>query len=514
MLVKTLSENNNSAGDLLMIMDHDPKRSWLIDLADDQAQLVDTIDIARFFNNNYIFFTDAKKTLSHLNLAPCPDFIPLCLSTIKKLLAKNKAQVLIPQFENIGARIAWAKKSAESAFETIQNAKLGSLIKLECQVIMVTKAMEKKGLPFDTERWFKELEIYRAECDTLTKRLHKYFGKQHGFALFGPEPLDLDNAQNVKKILEEILGVKLLGTSQSSLEGYDHEAVTLLLRYRECMRMLRTYGESFLSKVKDGRIHATFEPLGSASGRFACHDPNLQALPNDKAFQACVRALDPYCLLYFDYGAFELRILASLSKDKNLMAIFNDGHDIHSMVASQVFNCKVSKSENTHLRDQAKVLNFGIVYGMGEKALAKKLNTTIYKAEEMLRNYFARYPDVLCFLKHLEQRALKKGFVNTTLGRRLYFSSTQDKKSIGRIARNMPIQGTGADIAKLALCRVHHRLKLEKLDAHIVNMVHDEIVVECNKTIKEGVINLVREEMKAAFNVILPELPADVGVSM
>lgn len=503
--------------DLVMVMAEksDPESWWLIDLTLKTGSLLSRDELkAIVLKAKLVFCPDAKDALTKLLIKPSPDLRWICLGTIKKLITKVWAPVTSPDFAHTQSRIEWAIKSAESALEVIKAAELGSLCALECQVIPATLAMEQAGLPFLSAQWRDEL----TRCDEARARhkanVEKWLCKPEGFALFGPEPVDLNNATAVKTGLEALLGVKLPGTSQSSLKHYDHEAVKSLLLYREQARMLSTYGETFLQKIREDRIYAVFEPLGSASGRFACHRPNLQALPKDETFQACIKAKAPYTLLSCDYGAFELRILAALSGDKQLLKIFNDKLDIHSMVAEAVFNCTVSKQENTHLRDQAKVLNFGIVYGMGEKALANQLSISLVQAEAMMKSYFSRFGQVKEFLLGLEKSALERGFVHTALGRRLHFAaSEQDEKSIRRIARNMPIQGTGADIAKLALCRTWSRFYNEGLDARIVNMVHDELVIEAHEANISYITDIVKEEMHTAFNTVLPEIEADIGVS-
>ena len=439
----------------------------------------------------------------------------LCLYTLKRLLSKGPAKDLeLPESHEPQTLLLWAEKALAATFSLIAKLSLKDLSALECQVIPATIAMQRAGLPFDSEAWERELGSLSAEVEQLKLRLQTLLVKDSGFALFGPEPLDLNSATEVKTSLEAILGTKLIGTSQSALRDFhDHETVQLLLRFREGARMLSTYGDNFLIKIKNGRIHANFEPLGSASGRFACHNPNLQALPNDKRFQSCIRAKAPRKLLYFDYGAFELRILAALSNDSELLKIFGDDQDIHSMVASAVFKCPVSKSENAHLRDQAKVLNFGIVYGMGERALSRQLKISLPAAKEMLDSYFIRFKRVKEYLRSLEEQALTQGFVQTALGRRLYFNThLQDQQAARRLARNMPIQGTGADIAKLALCRVYGALFAHG-SAQVVNMVHDELVIEAHEDEQSQISTLVKNEMSQAFLNILPNVRAEIGLS-
>lgn len=499
------------------LMPKDAKDYWLLDMASSQCSLVKEADLADSIirAQSLIFCPDAKSLINKHKIKHSPTLRLACLSTIKKLLHKNNlhAELELPSFLKATDALHWSLQAVKKAVSKIDEWNLGLLVALECQVIPATVAMEHAGLAFDKGRWQEALRHYEAESAQLKTALEKYFQKNQGFALFGPEPIDLNNSQAVKIRLEEILGQKLASTSQSSLKNFKHEAVLLLLKYRECSRMLSTYGESFLDKIRDNRLHATFVPLGSASGRFACHDPNLQALPNDARFQACLKPSAPRKLLYFDYGGFELRILAALSEDQELIEIFNGQKDIHSMVAEAVFGVQVSKLENAHLRDQAKILNFGLIYGMGEHALARQLNMSIKNAQSLMKNYFARFPRVLEFLESLEQKAHQKGYVNTALGRRVYLSPSDSPDKLGRVARNIPIQGTGADIAKLAMCKVYSALYNHGLDAQLVNMIHDELVIECHENLSADVSTLVANAMSEAFNAVLPSIAADVSVS-
>jgi DNA polymerase-1 len=458
---------------------------------------------------------DAKSLINKHVIKARPDLYLFCLSSIKKLLHKNNinAELDLPVFHNVQEARLWTEQAVNSALEKIKERDISSLVALECQVISATAAMEQAGLAFNSQLWEHHLADLKHEHELLKKKLEPYFQKNSGFALFGPNLIDLQSSNEVKARLEELLNTKLLSTSQSSLKNYDHEAVKLLINYREHSRMISTYGESFLNYIKNNRIHASFVPLGSASGRFACHEPNLLALPKNANFQACLKPPAPRRLMYCDYGAFELRILAGLSDEKALMSIFNDNLDIHSMVAEAVFGIEVSKTQNSHLRAQAKLLNFGLIYGMGEHALSKQLAISLSEAQTLMKNYFKRFPKVLELLESLEKKALNDGFVNTSLGRRLYFLSDRNPNARARVARNVPIQGTGADIAKLALCKAFKYLYTNNLDAQIVNIVHDELVIECHDDDYVASSALVHKAMTEAFLTILPKVKPEIEIS-
>lgn len=494
----------------LMPNPHEPGMYWLLDVARqeiiEQGQGLEQVDT--------LICLDGKEMLSSLqiDLLQCPKLI--CLSTIKKLISKDhRAEVEIPQWQSANEALLWVVKALEKTYEEIDRRQIGALVQLECALIPVLVHMERAGLPFNKEKWLTALELIAAEQQQIKRALEPHFQKDEGFLLFGPEAIDLNQTSVVKERLENIIGRKLSSTSASVLKDIDHEAARLLMRYREHERMLTTYGEHFLPKIVNNRLHATFVAIASASGRSTCLNPNLQALPGDPVFQACVEPEAPNRLLYFDYGGFELRILAALSKDQELCQIFNDDRDIHSVVAEALFHTEVSSEKNPHLRAQAKILNFGIIYGMGEKALAHELKASPQEAHTLMKSYFSRFSKVRQFLDGLEAQVKKRGFVETALGRRAYLdgSSLENQGHILRVARNIPIQGTGAEITKLALVRVFNRFKEQALAARIVNMIHDEIVVECHEDQIDSVKRVVLDEMSQAFNAILPGIKPAVS---
>jgi DNA polymerase I len=488
---------------------------WLMDLVDHTVKdFHNTAEEQDFLARNLTVFVDAQSAFLSLELLPSPAWRIICLNTIKKLIAKSVHETAsAPDFDSGKSALAWFNQALGTAFSHIDKLEMTALADLECRVVVSTIAMESMGIPFNQDKWRIALSQFAKESSVIKERLTGLLVKPNGFLLFGPEPIDLNNHQAVKAALETVLGQKLSSTGQSSLKDIDHEAAKLVMQYREHSRMESAYGEDFLKKIHDGRIRGHFTPISSASGRFSCHDPNLLALPNHPQFQACIEPAPGRQIIHFDYGAFELRILAALSQDEVLIDIFSRNQDIHSMVASAVFNTEVSKTTNIHLRDQAKVLNFGIIYGMGEHALAKQLKITMTEAKSLLHNYFKRFNKVHTFLSSLETHAQQYGYVKTALGRRGYIDDGQEDKGYGsRIARNLPIQGTGADIVKLAMCRVYKRLHSENPKAHLINLVHDELVVECPQGEATKVSAMVKQEMEQAFLAVLPEVPAEVSV--
>lgn len=501
----------------LMAIFEKPNRSgfWLLDQTQSTVEEINNYDFLSDRLKNHIWiFTEAKEFFEQHNIVSKPGLNIICLSTIKKLLAKDiHDEIKVPAFGDGYEAKTWAFEVINKAFTKIAERSQETLAHLECQVILATLAMQSRGLFFNKAQWQDSLNVLEQEREELKAQLENLLPKNDGFALF-KESVDLNNSGEVKAALEQLLGRKLVGTSQSSLKGSNHDAVKLLARYRENAHLHSNYGASFLPKIKTDRIFGHFVPIGSASGRFACHEPNLLALPNHSLFQACLKPSSPRKLLYFDYNAFELRILAGLSQDPSLLQIFNSDLDIHSMVAKAVFNVEVSKTQNGHLRNQAKLLNFGIIYGMKQHALSKQLGISLANADELLHNYFKRFSKVKEFLRDLEQSAFKQNYAKTALNRRVYFHNDAhaQKGYHARLARNVPIQGTGADIIKIAFCGVYKKLFSSNIDAGLVNLVHDELVVECNENDVDHVSHVVKSEMEAAFHQVFPKMKAAVSI--
>lgn len=486
---------------------------WLIEQTKQKASYLDeNNNLIKFFEDNQIILIDAKNFLQKYGITYRLNYNILCLSTVKRLVSKkNNDEIVVPAFSNPNEALFWLSPIIDWINERLQKLNLEKLCALECRVVGATLAMQEQGLSFRKALWENTLLTIKEKTQQLKEQLAHLLKKSGGFELFGPEPVDINNAQEVKKALEEVLGCRLSSTSQSALKDNDHPAVKLLLSYRENARMLSTYGDTFLSKIKDDRLKGSFIPIGSASGRFACHDPNLLALPNQASFQACLKPYPPQTVIHLDYGGFELRILAALSKDPELSKIFNDELDIHSVVAEAVFKTKVSKTENSHLREHAKLINFGIIYGMSEQALAKQLKISLSEAENLLRNYFKRFSRVHAYLKYLEESARKFGYAKTVLNRRAYFSST-DAGYFSRVVRNIPIQGSGADIIKLAMVKVFEHFYESTSSAHLVNVVHDELVIECHQEESAQVSEIVKGHMESAFVSVFKNVRPEVSI--
>jgi len=379
--------------------------------------------------------------------------------------------------------------------------------------------MEWRGFPIDADRW-------RGLVTTASEtRLEKRVALDEAFSpvaprdLFGHCAINYDSDQEVLKALRD-LGLDLDSTRERKLLETGHPAALALVDYRGYQKIVSTYGESFLEHVHPttGRLHGRFKPIGAKTGRASSSDPNLQNIPSGSEFRACFRAPAGRKLVTADYSGAELRILAEASGDPVFVQTFCEGGDLHSIVASQMFRKRVSKTENAELRARAKAINFGLVYGMGAGGLAAQIGSTLDEASELLNRYFRQYPSIRGYLEDSARTAKRKGYAETLAGRRHWFTDRlrkgDDEASIGRIAKNMPIQGTNADMTKMAMARISKALADGAYDAFLVNMVHDELVIESDENCAEDVRKIVEQEMVSAGAEFINKVPVEVEIKI
>jgi DNA polymerase-1 len=311
------------------------------------------------------------------------------------------------------------------------------------------------------------------------------------------------------QLMEEVEQIKA-----EKLEELEEEnpIIKEILAYRELQKLLSTYIDVIPKMVgKDGRLHAKFLQNGSSTGRFSSQDPNLQNLPIKTELGKRIRngfiATDGYKLCAFDYSQIELRVAAILSGDKKMTQIFKEGKDIHAGVASFVFGVPIEKVDS-EMRRVAKIINFGILYGMGVTALRKNLGGTRLEAQKFYDNYFNQFSGVRDYLEEVKKFAEKNSYTETLFGRRRNFPNINSKipflKSMAeRTAINAPIQGTAtADIIKLAIRYADEDLKKEKLldKVHLVLQIHDELVYEIDESVLEKATKIIKDAMQGVLS--------------
>ncbi|MBQ7896447.1 MAG: DNA polymerase I, partial [Oscillospiraceae bacterium] len=297
-----------------------------------------------------------------------------------------------------------------------------------------------------------------------------------------------------------------------------HPIIEEILEYRMLTKLKSTYADGLLKVIsEDGRIHTSFQMTVTATGRLSSTEPNLQNIPVRKKLGAQIRnmfvASPGKCLVDADYSQIELRILAHISDDKTMQQAFLSGEDFHTVTASNVFNVPLTEVDFT-LRSRAKAVNFGIVYGISAFALSQSIGVWPNEAKEYMDAYLAKYHGVRDYMKNIVEKAKEDGYVSTIYGRRRDLpelkSSNFNMRSFGeRVALNMPIQGTAADIIKIAMVNVYNRLIAEKLDAKLILQVHDELIVECPESEADKVAAILKSEMENAAKLLVP-LTVDV----
>ncbi|SCI63174.1 DNA polymerase I [uncultured Flavonifractor sp.] len=336
------------------------------------------------------------------------------------------------------------------------------------------------------------------------------------------ETFNINSTQQLGKILFDKLGlppVKKTKTGYSTnaevlekLRG-QHPIIDKILEYRQYTKLKSTYVDG-LGKViaPDGRIHTSFQNTVTATGRLSSTEPNLQNIPVRTELGAELRKMfvapAGKVLVDADYSQIELRLLAHIAGDEHMIEAFRTGEDIHTVTAAQVFGVPVDQVTK-HMRSSAKAVNFGIVYGISAFSLSQDIGVPTYEAKEYIEKYFARFSGVHAYMTDVVNRAKADGYVSTLFGRRRWLpelkSSNFNTRSFGeRVALNMPIQGTAADIMKLAMIHVHSRLREEGLQARLILQVHDELIVECPEEEAETVKALLSREMESVAQLAVP----------
>lgn len=399
---------------------------------------------------------------------------------------------------------------------------------IECAIIDAVETMNATGLQIDTAR-----------LDDLSKEFHARETKlqQQIYAHAGDE-FNIKSTKQLSRILFEVLelptkGIKKtptgnISTKESELAKLagEHPIIDEILEYRELVKLTSTYLDNIKPLIdKDtGRLHTTFVQTGTTTGRMSSRDPNLQNIPTGGTYGKEIRTMfvpqDGFALLSCDYSQIELRIAAELSRDEKLLQFFREGRDIHSAVAQEMFG-----EESAENRRKAKVINFGILYGMGTRALRINLGADEYSAqdaEEYLAKYFERFPTLSSYLESSKEYARKHKYSRTLFGRLRYFSDIDStvpfiRASAERMAINAPIQGTAtADVIKLALRDVYEYLQENHLltQVHILAQVHDELIFEIDKSIIDEQEAQIKSIMEQILDKYAPQVGVDPQISL
>jgi len=408
----------------------------------------------------------------------------------------------------------------EKLHERIANDNLNEVAQIEFDCVMPIAEMELNGFYLDESRWREQLGKVRVAQEKVADELQDMLSAGVAQAtLFGRAEINLDSQSQVTDALVN-LGVPVPDTTrawqlQPLAEKYP--VVGKLLEYRAVQKSMTSFGENILEFIepKTGRIHADFRQIGAPTGRFSCSNPNLQQIPHEEAYRRCFRAADGKKLVIADYSQIELRILADFSDDKNFINAFVSGEDFHTTTASQVFGVN-PEDVSPDQRSFAKRLNFGIVYGVGASRFGLMTGLSQSEAENTMRKYFGTFRGLDAYLRDAGRSVVTNRTARTASGRtlRLRFDETdrQQVSSARRYGVNMPIQGTSADILKLALRLLHDSIR--GTSAKLVNIVHDEIIVECDAAEAEATADRLEKAMCAAGERYVKKVPVKVDAKI
>ncbi len=385
-----------------------------------------------------------------------------------------------------------------------------------CQVLA---EMEHTGFLVDRKALFEYGEGLKAGIDSLQAEIWRQAGQEF-------------NINSPKQLGEILFDVLMLPPGKKTKTGWStnadeleklrgkHPVIQYILDYRELTKLKSTYADGLLKVMSsDGRIHTNFRMTVTATGRLSSTEPNLQNIPIRKELGGEIRkmfvAAPGMCLVDADYSQIELRLLSHISGDETMIKAFLDGEDIHRVTASQVFN--IPLEEVTALqRGQAKAVNFGIIYGISAFSLSQDIGVWPSEAKAYIDAYLGKYHGVRDYMETVIAEAKRDGYVKTLYGRRRPLpelkSANYNTRSFGeRVARNMPIQGTAADIIKLAMVNAHRRFKAEGLKSRLILQVHDELIAECPEEEAETAARILREEMENVASLSVP-LTAEAGI--
>lgn len=435
--------------------------------------------------------------------------------TYEDILNRTKKDNLKDAYEVIVSELK--KKNLLHIFELIEKP-----------IVDIVNDMGKYGIMIDKE-YFEELR------DRMKKRLEEI---ENAVEKETKTKINLNSPKQLSGLLFDTLGLKPKGkkkdsgaytTNAEALEELvgDHAIIPMILEYREVQKLLSTYVESLLEHADSSdRVHSTFLQAGAATGRFASTNPNLQNIPikseQGKEIRHGFVASPGNVFIGSDYSQIELRILAILAGDEVLERTFAEGIDIHTRVASSMFAVPL-ESVTSDMRRKAKVINFGILYGMGVTALQKNLGTNRAEATEFYNKYFETFPKIREYLENTKHFASSHGYTETIFGRKRYYpainSSVPFLRSMAeRTATNAPIQGTNADIVKIAIKLIDEDIEKEgiKDDVHLVLQIHDELVYEVKESIKDKAKDIIQGAMRGVFarspiKVEIPKVPMEVS---
>ena len=466
-----------------------------------------------------------RKSLGLKNLAL--DVLDVEMSPIKDLIGTGRTQKTMAQVE-IEKAAAYACADADmtgrlrSVFaEELRQEGFPDLIsQVEMPLVPVLVAMQRNGISLDAGALHEMSRDLNQQLNQLEASIYDLIG--HTVNINSPQQLSdlFFNELQLPKTKRTKTGYSTDANSLEALKGY-HPVIDRILEYRQVSKLKSTYVDALpqLVNPRTGRLHTSYNQTGSATGRVSSSDPNLQNIPIRtelgrqvrKAFVA--KDAPDWLLLSADYSQIELRVLAHLSQDKGLVDAFLNGEDIHSATASMMYDVPIGQVTGD-MRRIAKVLNFGVVYGLSAYGISQQTEFNPEEGQKFIQTYFAKYPGIQEYIESVKGQARETGYVATVLGRRRYMpdidaSNYNVRQAAERAAVNMPIQGSAADIMKLAMIRVHRRIEDTALRSRMLLQVHDELLFEVPLEEVDALQEVVYQEMPKALELAVP-LKVDV----
>jgi DNA polymerase-1 len=455
------------------------------------------------------------------------EFLGHAMASLEALVGKGKDEIPL-DVAPVSAVARFAGAEAEAALrlreifeaQLVQHGQLELLTSIELPLSSVLADMEQAGVSIDID-WFRSLQTrFRAERERIEKEIYAAAGRE----------FNINSNLQLRVILFDELGLPVLkktptgaSTDASVLQELaeeGHHLPTLLMDYREISKLESTYLDTLPELVHpdDGRLHTSFNQTVAATGRLSSSDPNLQNIPIRRELGRDIRrgfvAQSGWKFLVADYSQIELRLLAHLSGDPAFVNAFQSGGDIHRQTAAVIFGIDVA-DVNSEMRSRAKTINFATIYGQGANALARQLRIPNAEAKAFIETYFTRFSGVRAYLDSQVAYAREHGYVETIFHRRRYIPELRDRnfniRAFGeRVATNAPIQGSAADLIKVAMIRIHDSLRSRQLAGRMLLQVHDELVLEAPPEEVETVSAIVRESMENAAQLTVP-LVVDLG---
>ena len=469
-----------------------------------KGELLDTM-LFSYVNNSTITRHNLDAVSKrYLNISP---------TSYEDVAGKGAKQI---SFSEVSIDVAsdYASEDADIALQLYQHiepmvqkekslAKLYS--KIEGPLIYTLGDIERNGVLIDSKKLNQQSKELEAKISKLDRKVQKSAG----------EDFNLGSPKQLQEILYGKLGLPVIkktpkgqpSTSEAVLQelSMDFPIVKDILSYRAISKLKSTYTDKLPRMVNpdSGRVHTSYHQAVTATGRLSSSDPNLQNIPirseEGRRIREAFVAPDGYKILAADYSQIELRIMAHLSKDQGLLDAFTKGQDIHRATAAEIFASEID-DVTPNQRRSAKAINFGLIYGMSAFGLSKQLQITRAEAQSYIEQYFDRYPKVKNYMEETKLSAKRMGYVETVFGRRLYLadiesSNYQRRQYAERSAINAPMQGTAADLIKMAMTDLHQKISDQSLDAKIIMQVHDELVIEVHESQLDELSGLTVEAM-------------------